>query len=149
MWRVRGWWSGPGLPVVRRNARAALALADYEQMFGQPLIQASERDRDGEVLPAVTVVTDNGGPFRFESFVSAHPELGHVRTRVRSPGQNGSREHGFGSLKYERLLLEEIDDVLALVEHADAYRLEYNTIRPHEAIAWNRPTEVHHGAADP
>lgn len=55
----------------------------------------------------------------------------------------------FGSLKYERLFLEEIDDVLDLVEHADAYRLEYNTIRPHEAIAWNRPAEVHHGSADP
>lgn len=40
-------------------------------------------------------------------------------------------------------------DVLDLVEHADAYRIEYNTIRPHEAIAWNRPDEVHRGLVDP
>ncbi|WP_455566373.1 transposase [Nocardia fusca] len=129
-----------------------LALADYEQLFGRGLIESCSRDADGNVVPAVTVATDNGGPFRsfrFEAFITAHPELRHVRTRVRSPGQNGSRERGFGSLKYERLFLEEIDDVLDLVEHADAYRVEYNTVRPHEAIAWNRPAEVHLGTADP
>ncbi|MET4225280.1 transposase InsO family protein [Oerskovia enterophila] len=65
-----------------------------------------------------------------------------MRTRVRMPGQNGSRERGFGSLKYERLFLEEIDDVLQLVAHADAYRTGYNTVRPHEASAWNQPLEV-------
>lgn len=54
-----------------------------------------------------------------------------------------------GSLKYERLFLEEIGDVLDLVAHADDYRTEYNTVRPHEAIAFNRPLEVHLGYADP
>ncbi|MFD8098426.1 integrase core domain-containing protein [Nocardia fluminea] len=72
------------------------------------------------------------------AFITAHPELRHARTRVRSPGKNGSRERSFGSLKYERLLLEEIDDVLALVDHAEVHRVEYNAVRPHEAIAWNR-----------
>ncbi|MGC0274235.1 integrase core domain-containing protein [Pseudactinotalea sp. Z1739] len=129
-----------------------LALADYKQVFGRPLLEVCERDEYGNVLPAVTIVTDNGGPFRsfrFEHFITAHPELHHVRTRVKTPGQNGSRERGFGSLKYERLFLEEIDDVLDLVEHANAYRAEYNTTRPHEGISWNRPLEVHLGLADP
>jgi hypothetical protein len=39
------------------------------------------------VQPLVTVVTDNGGPFRsfgFEAFIATHPELRHVRTRVRT-----------------------------------------------------------------
>jgi len=36
-----------------------------------------------------------------------------------------------------------------LAKHAEEYRLEYNTLRPHEAIAWNRPKEVHLGLADP
>lgn len=162
-WRIAGcrdywskyehrWHVSPTANQHDAIAAIELALADYEQMFGRRLIDTCERDPDGEVLPAVTVVTDNGGPFRafrFEAFITAHPELRHGRTRVRSPGQNGLRERGFGSLKYERLFLEEIDDVLALVEHADAYRLEYNTIHPHEAIAWNRPAEVHLGAADP
>jgi len=37
----------------------------------------------------------------------------------------------------------------ALAEQAEAYRLDYNTVRPHEAIAWNRPHAVHLGLADP
>ena len=101
---------------------------------------------------SVTIVTDNGGPFRsfrFEAFITAHPELAHVRTRVNSPGQNGSRERGFGTLKYERLFIDEIDDALMLAKHAEEYRIEYNEIRPHEAIAWNRPKQVHLGLADP
>jgi hypothetical protein len=60
---------------------------------------------------------------------------------VRTPGQNGSRERGFGTLKNERLDIDEIDDVII--------RIEYNDIRPHEAIAFNRSREVHLGLADP
>ena len=36
-----------------------------------------------------------------------------------------------------------------LAKRSEEYRLEYNTIRPHEAIAWNRPQEVQLGLADP
>ena len=60
------------------------------------------------MLPLITIVMDNGGrfrAFRFEAFIAGHPELRHVPTRVRTPGQNGSRERGFGMLKYERLFL--------------------------------------------
>jgi transposase InsO family protein len=162
-WRIAGcrdYWSKYEHPwhvsptANQHDAIAAieLALADYERMFSRPLVQACERDAEGNLVPAVTIVTDNGGPFRsfrFEAFIATHPELRHVRTRVRSPGQNGSRERGFGSLKYERLFLEEIASAIDLVEHAEAYRAEYNTIRPHEAIAWNRPLAVHLGTADP
>jgi hypothetical protein len=52
-------------------------------------------------------------------------------------------------LKYERLFIDAIDDAVMVADHAEAYRLEYNQIRPHEAIAWNRPQEVHLGLADP
>jgi putative transposase len=52
-------------------------------------------------------------------------------------------------LKYERLYIDEIDDAVMLAERAEEYRVEYNQIRPHEAIAWNRPKEVHLGLADP
>jgi len=130
-----------------------LALADFEAMFGYRLVDDCPIDPEtGQLLPVVTIVTDNGGPFRsfrFEAFIAGHPELHHVRTRVRTPGQNGSRERGFGTLKYERLFIDEIDDALMLAKHSEEYRTEYNTIRPHEAIAWNRPKEVHFGLADP
>lgn len=37
----------------------------------------------------------------------------------------------------------------ALAEHAEASRTDYNTVRPHQALAWNRPLEVCLGPADP
>lgn len=58
------------------------------------------------------------------------------------------RERGFESLKYERLYREHVPDGLTLAAHAEAYRVEFNTVRPHEALAWNRPLEVHLGRAD-
>lgn len=130
-----------------------LALAEYEALFGHPMIEDCAVDPEtGQLLPVVTLVTDNGGPFRsvrFQAFIAGRPELAHVRTRVNSPGQNGSRERGFGTLKYERLYIDEIDDAVVLAERAEDYRIEYNHIRPHEAIAWNRPHDVHLGLADP
>lgn len=97
-------------------------------------------------------MTDNGGPFRsfrFEAFIATHSELRHVPTRVRSPGQNGSRERAFGTLTYERLFLEEIPYTLDLATHAESYRVEYKTVRPHEVLTCHRPVEVHLGLAEP
>lgn len=48
-----------------------------------------------------------------------------------------------------RLFVEEIDDVLDLVAYADSYRIEYDTVRPHGAVSFNRPVDVHPGMADP
>lgn len=103
-------------------------------MFGHPLTDLCEVDVDsGEIKPVLTIVTDNGGPFRscrFEAFIHKQPELHHVRTRVKSPGRNGSRERGFGTLKDERLYLDEIDDAVMLAKDAEEYRTEYNEARP-------------------
>lgn len=130
-----------------------LALADYEAMFGHPLVDDCQVDAEtGELLPVVILVTDNGGPFRsfrFEAFIVSHPELRHVRTRVKTPGQNGSRERGFGTLKYEWLFVHDVSDGLDLAHQAEAYRVEYNSIRPHEALAWNTPLQVHLDLASP
>ena len=147
-----GWHVAPTANQHDAIAAVELALTEAERLAGRPLIDLAERDAEGNVVPLVTVVTDNGGPFRsfrFEAFIATHPELRHIRTRVKTPGQNGSRERGFGSLKYEKLFLEEIPDVLDLIAHAEDYRIDYNTVRPHEALAWNRPRDVHLGLADP
>jgi transposase InsO family protein len=42
-----------------------LALADYEELLGRPMVDDCPVDTEtGELLPVVTIVTDNGGPFR-------------------------------------------------------------------------------------
>ena len=147
-----GWHIAPTANQHDAIAAVELALSEAARLAGRPLLDLAGRDEHGNVVPLVTIVTDNGGPFRssrFEAFIATHPELRHVRTRVKTPGQNGSRERGFGSLKYEKLFLEEIPDALDLVAHAETYRIEYNTVRPHEALAWNRPRDVHLGRVDP
>ncbi len=73
-----------------------------------------------------------GGPFRSFRFEDVH------RAAPRT-----------GALKHERLHVDEIDDAVMLADRAEEYRIEYDEIRPHEAIAWNRPREVHLGLADP
>ena len=47
---------------------------------------------------------------RFAAYIDRRPELTHIRSRRKSPGQNGVRERAFGSLKYEHLYRHEIDD---------------------------------------
>ncbi len=147
-----GWHIAPTANQHDAIAAIELALTEAGRLAGHPLADLAQRDEQGNVVPLITIVTDNGGPFRsfrFEAFIATHSELRHVRTRVKTPGQNGSRERGFGSLKYEKLFLEEIPDALDPVAHAEDYRVEYNTVRPHEALAWNRPLDVHLGLADP
>ena len=93
------------------------ALAEAEAMLGGGSLVGHLTDPTTGVIVPITLVTDNGGPFRsfrFEHFITAHPELTHVRTRVRTPTQNGVRERAFQSLKYERLYRQQIDDALDL-----------------------------------
>jgi transposase InsO family protein len=55
-----------------------LALTEAQRLAGKPLVELAARDDDGNVVPLVTIVTDNGGPFRsfrFEAFIATHPEL--------------------------------------------------------------------------
>lgn len=148
-----GWHWSPTANQHDAVDAVQLALNEAEALLGHQLIDDCPVDPDtGELLPLVTIVTDNGGPFRsfgFAAFIAAHPALRHVRTRARTPGQNGVRERAFGSLKYERLYRQPIADALDLIREAEAYRIEYNHLRPHEALSWNRPRDVHLGAARP
>ena len=151
MWRIascRDYWAKYELDAhvsLTANMHDAfeLALAQAEMLAEHPLIDDCQIDEEtGELLPVVTIVTDNGGSFRsatFELFIMRHPELRHVRTRVRPPGQNGSPERGFGTMKYEWPFREEIDDGLALVDQSTAYPQDYTHVRPHEAISWSQP----------
>ena len=146
-----GWHISPTANQYDAIAAVELAIVEAETLAGVPLLEQITNQGTGEIRPVV-VVTDNGGPFRsdrFARFIDARPELAHVRTKIKSPGQNGVRERAFGTLKYEHLYREEITDGLWLAQHAEQFRIEFNTVRPHEALAWNRPIDVHLGLADP
>ena len=105
----------------------------------------------GEVVP-ITLVTDNGGPFRafrFGALLASMPELRQVRTRVRSPGQNGVRERAFQSLKYEPLYREPSTTLSAWSAMPTPTGRVKHHPTPHEALSWNRPLDADVGRADP
>ncbi len=131
--------------TAARDACAALAEAidNAERLTGRRLADDCLDPVTSELVPLV-VVTDNGPAFKsidFAGFIRARPWLTHVRTRHRSPETNGVIERFFGTLKYEHLYRLEIADVVTLVAEVEAYRLIYNTVRPHEGIGFDRPMD--------
>ena len=155
-WRIGGiadYWSKLELGwhvATTANHRDAIetveqALSETERLTGRPLVELLTDPATGEIRPLV-VVTDNGPCFksvRFAAYIERRPELTHIRSRRKSPGQNGVRERAFGSLKYEHLYRHEIDDGHQLGIEAESYRQLFNRIRPHEAIGMRRPLDVH------
>ena len=155
-WRIGGiadYWSKLELGwhvSTTANHRDAIetveqAIAETERLTGRPLRELLVDEETGEIRP-IAVVTDNGPCFksvRFAAHIERRPELIHIRTRRKSPNQNGVRERAFGSLKYEHLYRLEIDDGHTLGVEAERYRQLFNQIRPHEAIGMQRPIDVH------
>ena len=140
-----GWQVGPTQNHDDAIAAVQVALDETERLLGRTLLETITVEETGELRP-VAIVTDNGPCFKahpFARFIDRHPELTHIRTRVKSPGQNGVRERAFRSLKYEHLYRVEIDDGHQLGLEAESYRQLFNRIRPHEAIGMRRPLDVH------
>ena len=144
-WRIGGiadYWSKLELGyhvATTQNHRDAIetveqAIAETERLLGRPLAEALIDPVSGEIRP-IALVTDNGACFksvRFAAYIERRPELIHIRTRRKSPGQNGVRERAFDSLKYEHLYRLEIDDGHQLGQEVESYRQLFNRIRPHE-----------------
>ena len=140
-----GWHTAPTCTGADAVAALQIAIAEAEALLGRPLAEALTDPVTGEITH-LRIVTDNGGAFKgaaFARFIASRFELRHIRTRRKSPGQNGVRERAFGSLKYEHLYRQEIDDLPTLVREAEAYRQVFNHVRPHETLGGRRPIEVH------
>lgn len=132
---------------MRHDAIEALKLAIDEtaELLGHSLLADVTDPDTGEIHP-IAVVTDNGPAFRsgaFARFIASRPELTHIRTRHRSPGSNGVRERGFGTLKYEDLYRHDIGDGVELARRVEQQRHVFNTRRPHEALDWRFPRDVY------
>ncbi len=128
-----------------RDAITAIELAihEAETLLGHSLIEELTDSLTGKIHP-IALVSDNGPAFkakRFAAFIDSRPELIHIRTQARSPGQNGVRERAFGSLKYEHLSRIDIPDGPTLATEVEAYRHTFNWIRPHQAIGMQRPMD--------
>ena len=121
------------------------AIETAEALLGRPLIEDCVDPATGEIVPLV-VVTDNGPDMKSVAaarWFAARAHVAHVRTRHRAPHTNGVVERWFESLKCERLYHEEIPSGVDLADHVTAFIDEYNTVRPHEALAWRRPLDTY------
>ena len=155
-WRIGGvadYWSKLELGwhvSTTQNHRDAIetveqAIAESERLTSRPLADLLVDPLTGEIQP-IALVTDNGPCFksvRFAAYIERRPELIHIRTRRKSPNQNGVRERAFGSLKYEHLYRLEIDDGHELGLQVERYRELFNEVRPHESLGMRRPLDVH------
>lgn len=144
-----GWHIAPTCTGADAIEAVTLAIAQAERLGGAPLAELLPRHPETDGLIRIKLVTDNGGAFKgaaFARFIASRPELLHIRTRAKSPGQNGVRERAFGTLKYEHLyrVHEQIATVTDLHREAEHYRQVFNEVRPHAALGMRRPLEIHH-----
>lgn len=130
------------------EAQRLLDLDDLRLDRGLMDIVDAEENVIGHAPAPLAVVSDNGPCFRgktFQTLFDDHddPLLRHVRTRVRSPQTNGVIERFFGTLKYEHLFRGYIGDGDALDMEVHRFRIIYNTIRPHQALADRTPKKAY------
>ena len=142
-----GWHIAPTCTGADAIEAVKIAITEAERLGGAPLAQLLPVHPETGEPVRIKLVTDNGGAFKgaaFARFIASRPELLHIRTRVRSPGQNGVRERAFGSLKYEHLYRHapEIATLADLHREAEHYRQVFNQIRPHESLGMRRPIEI-------
>jgi transposase InsO family protein len=89
-----GWHLAPGCTGADAIAAVRLAIAEAERLAGVALSDQLVDPGTGQIR-RIKLVTDNGSAFKgaaFAAFIASRPELLHIRTRRRSPGQNGVRE---------------------------------------------------------
>ena len=137
---------------THRDAIASVqaAIDEAERLLGGPLIDDLDLDPKTSERVPVFLVSDNGPCFKagaFARFIDSRPELRHIRTRRRSPQTNGVIERYHGTIKIEQLWRALPADGAEMTTMVDEFRQLYNTIRPHEALAGDRPIERY--LADP
>jgi putative transposase len=127
------------------------AIDAAERLMGHSLLEDCVDRETGELFP-LTIVTDNGPAYKstdFLRFIASRPELAHVRTRHHAPETNGVVERFNQTIKYEHLYRLEIPDVITLVDEAEDFRHVYNTIRPHESLAFATPITAYLAHPEP
>ena len=128
-----------------RSAAIELALAEAGRLAGRPLLELAPRGPDGTLLPLITILRTTVERSAPSGSRPSSPLTPSCATSVPASGRQGRTGHG------TRLRVAEVPAAVPRGDrrrprprrHAERYRIDYNTIRPHEALSWNRPIEVH------
>ena len=105
---------------------------------------------DDPARPILLAVSDNGPPMAAQNtraFMTLMAIAQH-RGRPHTPTDQAWIESFFGHIKGEWPHLETIDDPVLLEAELDRVRVEYNTVRLHEAIGYVTPNDEHEGRGE-
>jgi hypothetical protein len=120
------------------------ARCQVHDLLGRSLLDDLTCSHTGQITPVI-LVSDNGPCSKaggFARYIASRPELTHVRTRRKSPQTNGVIERYHGAIQIEHLWRDLPADGADMTAKVEAFRIIYNTIRPHETLAGARPIEV-------
>lgn len=109
-----------------------------------------ELDLEDPRRPILLAVSDNGPQMRAHdtrAFMALMAIAQH-HGRPRTPTDQAWIESFFGHIKGEWPHLEDIADPVVLEAELDRVRLEYNTVRLHEAIGYVTPDDEHYGRGE-
>lgn len=130
---------------THRDAIASIedARCQVHDLLGRSLLDDVTCTATGVITPVI-LVSDNGPCYKataFARYIASRPELTHVRTRRRTPQTNGVIERYHGAIQIEALWRDLPADGLEMTTKVNAFRQLYNHVRPHEALAGDRPIE--------
>ena len=105
---------------------------------------------DDPARPILLAVSDNGPPMAAtdtREFMALMAIAQH-RGRPHTPTDQAWIETLFGHIKGEWPHLEDLDDPVVLEAELARVRIEYNTVRLHEAISYVTPDDEHEGRGE-
>ena len=105
---------------------------------------------DDPARPILLAVSDNGPPMAATSTRAfmALMAIAQHRGRPHTPTDQAWIETFFGHIKGEWPHLEDIDDPVVLEAELARVRIEYNSVRLHEAIGYVTPDDEHQGQGE-
>jgi putative transposase len=112
--------------------------------------QRLDLDIEDPARPILLAVSDNGPPMASRdtrAFMTLLAIAQH-RGRPHTPTDQAWIESFFGHVKGEWPHLETIADPVVLEAELTRVRIEYNTVRLHEAIGYVTPDDEHHGRGE-
>ncbi len=125
----------------------ALESEDLLELLTDDRLDLADED---PARPILLAVSDNGPPMAANdtrAFMTLMAIAQH-RGRPHTPTDQAWIESFFGHLKGEWPHLEAIEDPDVLQAELDRVRVEYNSVRLHEAIGYVTPDDEHHGRGE-
>ena len=127
--------------LIRQSHTAEDLIEALEMANGEAVRVLGDRCFPEKVL----LVSDNGPAMKAKAFKRYIQQsiFRHVYARGHHPQTIGMLERFNESQKYERIYRREYTDPIDAELDLEAYRLKYNTYRPHEALGYDVPANYY------